>query len=147
MKLILKITCILLLICSCSQLDDNNYSDNKRVSLICDTTWMGESIKLENGDMNTCLYDFSRNGTYVCTIVTFNGTEYNISKQNGRWTFYDKNFNVIFWGGNSFWDIIKLTSQEFIVYDRIGEYGKEDMTRSKYALSPITPEYIKLLGK
>ncbi len=147
MKSILKITCILLLIYSCSQLDDNDYSDNTRVSLICDTTWVGESYKSQDGDTTTCLYDFSRNGTYKCTTLTSNGKGYNISKRNGRWAFYDKNFNVIFFGGISYWDIIKLTSQEFIVYSRLGEYGDNDMTRYKYALSPITPEYIKIIGR
>ena len=58
------------------------------------------------------------------------------SEYNGRWTFGDPSFSTIYFGGNHYWDIDKLTEKKFSFYDRTGEFGDPFMYREYYELIP-----------
>ncbi len=114
-----------------------SYEEESVISLICDITWSTSTYKTENDEIGQTTYNFNRNGIYKRTdIVTNQNGEEKKSEYNGRWTFGDPSFSTIYFGGNHYWDIDKLTEKKFSFYDRTGEFGDPFMYREYYELIP-----------
>ena len=107
------------------------------ISQICDTTWASEKITDENGSIWQTTYKFDKNGTYTKTNIKIenkeNKKEANI---NGQWAFGDPDFRTIYFGGEHYWDIVKLTKNRFSFYDRNGKDGDPFMNKEYIELTP-----------
>lgn len=114
-----------------------NHGEESIISLICDITWTSEKRTDENESVWQTTYKFNRNGTYTTTNI---GTDKQGNKKeaniNGRWAFGNPSSGTIYFGGDHYWDIDKLTKNKFSFYDRSGEFGDPFMNREYTELTP-----------
>lgn len=140
MRKIIFIIIVFTAILQTSCVEKNGYyteRENSIISLICDITWISKKTTNEGGISYQDVYKFSRNGTYVRTLITINKDgEEKQSTVNGAWTFSDPSFGIIYFGRNSYWDIDELTEKKFSAYRRNGEFGELGMVREYFELTP-----------
>lgn len=121
-----------------------NHGEEGVISLICDITWASEKTTDEKGSIWQGTYKFNKNGTYTRTNIEIdkdgNKKEANIY---GQWSFGDPSFSTIYFGGEHYWDIDKLTKDIFSFYDRSGEFGDPFMTREYIKLTPYEENNVK----
>lgn len=107
------------------------------ISLICDIAWTTIIYEHENNETEQAIYNFNKNGTYtVTTIRTDNNGNENKTEYQSKWSFADPSLSTIYFGGNHYWDIDKLTKEKFSYYDRSGEFGDPFMHREYNELTP-----------
>lgn len=140
MRKILLIITSLIAMLQISCVEKSGYyteSENSIIALICNITWMSKKTTNDKGMTYQDAYKFSKNGTYVRTLITTdkNGKEQQ-STINAQWAFSDPNFGIIYFGHNDYWDLDELTEKKFSAYRRDGELGEPGMTREYFELTP-----------
>lgn len=110
-----------------------NYQNKSVISQICDVTWGSREITDEDGNVWQTTYKFNKNGTYTQMNIKNNKEETNIT---GQWSFGDPNLRSIYFGGEHYWDIVKLTKKYFSFYDRNGKEGDPFMNKEYIELTP-----------
>lgn len=114
-----------------------NYGKESVISQICDITWASEKVTDENGSVWQTAYKFNKNGTYTKTNIKIENKENKKGVTiNGLWSFSDSKFRTIYFGREHYWDIVKLTKNEFSFYDRSGDNGDPFMNRQYTVLIP-----------
>lgn len=142
MNKILHVSIVLLfLILNAGCIEKQGYYNNEEesiIALVCDITWASKKIADENGSVWQTTYKFNKNGTYtridIETDENGNKKEANIY---GQWSFGDPSFSTLYFGGEHYWDIDKLTKDKFSFYDRSGEFGEPFMHREYNEFTPI----------
>lgn len=120
-----------------------NHEEENVIALICDIKWASMEVTDENGSIRQGVYKFNKNGTYTRTNIETdkdgNKKETNIY---GQWSFGDPSFSTIYFGGEHYWDIDKLTKDKFSFYDRSGDFGDPFMNREYNELTPYKEKNI-----